>query len=230
MKRMFILACTILAALSLGADPLSRGVLHVYDEMNDNATPYLGYFKEAYANRGIEYHHVTIADLKAADLDKLRHHRHPCHGHGLQHEVAGTRLAENQSTAGRQKDLSVRDCQPLVPGQTVWPADRAAGWQNRTGCRFHGNQGPGRDRKKAAVQAQVDKLGKASRTRWINPDTLDQPGLTQSFAFFSSAQPGQPPPPAAPEALRSESPAPGNPRRQCRWYWLSSGAPPPSGG
>jgi hypothetical protein len=68
MKRMIILACTILAALSLGADPLSRGVLHVYDEMNDNATPYLGYFKEAYANRGVEYRHVTIADLKADDL------------------------------------------------------------------------------------------------------------------------------------------------------------------
>lgn len=51
MKRMIALACTFLAALALGADPLSRGVLHVFDEVNDNAAPYLGYFREAYANR-----------------------------------------------------------------------------------------------------------------------------------------------------------------------------------
>lgn len=70
MKRMVILACTILVTLSLGADPALKEVLHVYDEVNDNSKPYLGYFGEAYANQGIDHYQVTVAELEAVDLER----------------------------------------------------------------------------------------------------------------------------------------------------------------
>ena len=70
MKRMVILACTILVTLSLGADPALKEVLHVYDEVNDNSKPYLGYFGEVYANQGIDHYQVTVAELEAVDLER----------------------------------------------------------------------------------------------------------------------------------------------------------------
>lgn len=69
MKRTGILAFTILVTLSLGAEPMSRGILHIYDEVNENSSPYLEYFKEAYTNQGIDYHQVTVAELKNSDLE-----------------------------------------------------------------------------------------------------------------------------------------------------------------
>ena len=70
MKRMTALVYAVLVTLGLGADPLNLGILHVYDEVNDNSTPYLGYFKDAYSSQGIAYDQVTIAELKTADLER----------------------------------------------------------------------------------------------------------------------------------------------------------------
>jgi hypothetical protein len=70
MKQFIIFVFAMLITLGLGADPLARGILHVYDEANDNATPYLGYFREAYASQGIDYDQVTIVELKAGDLER----------------------------------------------------------------------------------------------------------------------------------------------------------------
>ena len=69
MKKVILLALAVLATLGLGAEPAPPTVLHIYDEVNENSTPYLEYFSEAYASQGIEYRQVSIADLNKADLE-----------------------------------------------------------------------------------------------------------------------------------------------------------------
>jgi hypothetical protein len=47
-------------------------VLYVYDEVNDNSKPYIGYFRTAFAESGIEFDEATAAEAKSKDLASYR--------------------------------------------------------------------------------------------------------------------------------------------------------------
>jgi hypothetical protein len=71
--RKFILAaCLAAIAAAAGAQSKSDKVLYVYDEVNDNSKPYIGYFERALAAEGIAYDETTAAKALTYDLSGYR--------------------------------------------------------------------------------------------------------------------------------------------------------------
>lgn len=68
MRKSALVLFALTAALSLGAQETGKKTLYVYDEVNKNSTPYIAYFKAAFAETGIAYDEVTAAQAASKDL------------------------------------------------------------------------------------------------------------------------------------------------------------------
>lgn len=50
----------------------AQKVLYVYDEVNKNSEPYIGYFRKAFNEAGIAFDEVAVADIKSKNLADYR--------------------------------------------------------------------------------------------------------------------------------------------------------------
>lgn len=70
------LGCIFLACVSYAvAEEPNAGaqkVLYVYDEVNKNSEPYIGYFRKAFAEAGIAFDETAVADIKGKNLADYR--------------------------------------------------------------------------------------------------------------------------------------------------------------
>ena len=75
MRNFRIIAC-LAALVALAAALYGQGsagkVLYVYDELNDNSRPYIGYFEKALAAEGIAFDEATASQVASMDLSKYR--------------------------------------------------------------------------------------------------------------------------------------------------------------
>ncbi|MDP3177682.1 MAG: hypothetical protein Q8M76_07245, partial [Spirochaetaceae bacterium] len=81
---MRLLFCAVLAAAftaTLSAAPGATAaataasrekILFLYDEMNEQSTPYIGRYREIFAAAGIPFDEATAADMKSRDLSPYR--------------------------------------------------------------------------------------------------------------------------------------------------------------
>jgi hypothetical protein len=72
MKKIWLLPLIAALATVLGAEPPARKLLFVYDEVNKQSSPYIGYFRDAFAAKGIIYDEAAAAELKAKDLSSYK--------------------------------------------------------------------------------------------------------------------------------------------------------------
>jgi hypothetical protein len=68
MRKTALALFALTAALSLGAQEAGKKTLYVYDEVNKNSTPYIAYFKSAFAEKGVAYDEATAAQAASKDL------------------------------------------------------------------------------------------------------------------------------------------------------------------
>lgn len=72
MKKLMLAACLAAIAAAIGAQSPASKVLYVYDEVNDQSKPYIGYFEKALADEGIAFDDATAAQARSMDLSKYR--------------------------------------------------------------------------------------------------------------------------------------------------------------
>jgi hypothetical protein len=69
MKKSAVLALALaLLAADFAAAQGPKKILYAYDEANEQSTPYIGYFREAFAARGLAFDEAAAAELGAKDL------------------------------------------------------------------------------------------------------------------------------------------------------------------
>jgi hypothetical protein len=68
MRKSVLVLFALASAISLGAQETGKKTLYVYDEVNKNSTPYITYFKAAFAEKGIAYDEATAAQAASKDL------------------------------------------------------------------------------------------------------------------------------------------------------------------
>jgi hypothetical protein len=72
MKRLLLVGCLAVLALSVAAQPRAEKLLFVYDEVNEQSRPYIEYFKKALAAQGLAYDEATAAQAQAMDPREYR--------------------------------------------------------------------------------------------------------------------------------------------------------------
>ena len=72
MKKLLLALVVALFTAVLCAQVSSGKVLYVYDEVNDQSRPYIGYFKAALAADGIAYDEATALQVPSMDISKYR--------------------------------------------------------------------------------------------------------------------------------------------------------------
>ncbi|HCM28651.1 MAG: hypothetical protein A2Z99_16215 [Treponema sp. GWB1_62_6] len=74
MKRMLYAIALFMAASILSAQTAGGNgkILLVYDEINKESEPYLGYFRTGFKEAGIPFDEAAAADLDSKDLSKYR--------------------------------------------------------------------------------------------------------------------------------------------------------------
>jgi hypothetical protein len=72
MKKLFLALGILAFAAALGAQVPAGKVLYVYDEVNKNSEPYIGYFKAAMVAEGIAFDAATAAQAASMDLSAYR--------------------------------------------------------------------------------------------------------------------------------------------------------------
>jgi hypothetical protein len=65
------LACAGIA-MAEDLEPGARKVLYVYDEVNKNSEPYIGYFRKAFTEASIAFDEASVADIKGKNLADYR--------------------------------------------------------------------------------------------------------------------------------------------------------------
>ncbi len=55
-----------------GAAVEDRKILYVYDEVNENSRPYIGYFRDAFTQEGIAFDEVSADGVKSKNLNEYR--------------------------------------------------------------------------------------------------------------------------------------------------------------
>jgi hypothetical protein len=71
-SKFLLIACLAAIAAAAGAQSKSDKVLYVYDEVNVNSKPYIGFFEKALAAEGIAYDETTAAKVGSFDLANYR--------------------------------------------------------------------------------------------------------------------------------------------------------------
>jgi hypothetical protein len=66
-KLVFVVSLAAIAAALCAEGPAGK-VLYAYDEVNENSGPYIGWFRESLAARGIDFDEVEAAKLASKDL------------------------------------------------------------------------------------------------------------------------------------------------------------------
>jgi hypothetical protein len=72
MKKAFLIAVLAAFAATLPAQSPGKKILYVYDEVNEQSRPYIGYFKSALAAEGVAFDESTAAQAAAKDLSGYR--------------------------------------------------------------------------------------------------------------------------------------------------------------
>jgi hypothetical protein len=72
MRKLLLIACLAAFAAAAGAQSKPDKVLYVYDEVNENSKPYIGYFEKALAAEGIAFDESAAAKVGSLDLTKYR--------------------------------------------------------------------------------------------------------------------------------------------------------------
>jgi len=68
MKIAIAIACALLITAGLAAETADGKVLLVYDEVNVNSDPYVGYFKEALTAEGLAFEETVVGSVAGKDL------------------------------------------------------------------------------------------------------------------------------------------------------------------
>jgi hypothetical protein len=72
MRKLLLAACLAALAAALYGQGSAGRVLYVYDEVNDNSRPYIGYFEKALAAEGIAYDEATATEAGSKDISQYR--------------------------------------------------------------------------------------------------------------------------------------------------------------
>jgi hypothetical protein len=72
MKKLFLVLSLVACAAALAAQTATGKILYVYDEVNKQSTPYIGYFRAALAQDGIAFDEATASQAAKMDLSGYR--------------------------------------------------------------------------------------------------------------------------------------------------------------
>lgn len=70
MRRLIAFLCFSTAFAALGAQAAIGKALYVYDEVNEQSSPYIEHFRDAFAAEGIAYDEAAAAELVSKDLSQ----------------------------------------------------------------------------------------------------------------------------------------------------------------
>jgi hypothetical protein len=68
MRKIAIIASLFFCALGLAAQGGNETVLYIYDEANENSSPYLGYARAAFKAQGIPFEMASVAEVPSKNL------------------------------------------------------------------------------------------------------------------------------------------------------------------
>jgi hypothetical protein len=70
MRRSLVAFVMLVSVAAMSAQAAEGKVLYVYDEVNDQSTPYIQHFREAFAAAGIAFDEAVVAEMGSKDLSK----------------------------------------------------------------------------------------------------------------------------------------------------------------